>query len=224
MINSKKLQSAVLFLGGSADSLTSPSASFFLAEAKVKAFPIIAVDHGADLALKVSFIPQIVIGDNDSISPETQRKLLQKNVPFLKYPTQKDRTDTELALEYLEKNSFTDVTCFGLEGNRSDHFLANIFVFSHFVTRGMTIRAVGQTGCYYFFKDEVIIKGRVGDLLTLLALTPKVSGLSSQGLGYPLNNQQLVFGTSLGVSNFFNKSETSIKLKTGALLAIHTPI
>ena len=89
---------------------------------------IIAADGGAAGALGLSIFPSVVIGDFDSLDEKSRRILERKNTRFITHDTEKDRTDTELAVDYAVRSRATLITILGgFEGDRTDHVLANIF-------------------------------------------------------------------------------------------------
>ena len=222
MPKNQKNNIAILFLGGSHFSENSLLTAAVLKKMKLEKYPVVTADKGADFALQSGFTPTVVIGDCDSISSATKTQLEKHGVHFLTFPTKKDETDSELALLHILKQKHKEVICFGLEGDRSDHFLANILVFSKYVQKGLRIQATGENCHYYFFSDQIEISGKVGDTLTLLSLSPQTEGITSTGLEYSLRNLYLEFGTSLGVSNVFTQKHVSLKQRSGVLLAIHS--
>ena len=52
----------------------------------------------------------------------------EENVPIKKFPVKKDKTDSELSIEYLIEIGFKDITLVGAIGTRMDHTLANILL------------------------------------------------------------------------------------------------
>jgi len=217
-------QTAILFLGGSDFFEKKSLVADHIKKLQKKNFTVIAADKGAEFALKSGFTPTVVIGDCDSISDTAKAELLRLKIPFALFPTDKDQTDSELALAYIFNHKFRHVICFGLEGDRSDHFLANMLLFSLYVKKGVTIEAIGTHCCYYFSTQRIVIEGKVGDTLTLLSLTLQTTEINSNGLKYRLKNQILKQGTSLGVSNIFVKKNITVTFQKGVLLAIHTAL
>ena len=61
---------------------------------------ILCADGGANHALALGLTPSAVLGDFDSLTPETIRLLESKGVTLLRFPRDKDKTDLELTLEY----------------------------------------------------------------------------------------------------------------------------
>jgi len=91
--------------------------------------PWVGADRGSLHLLANGIVPEIAIGDFDSISKKEQ-KLLQDNVPvFEKFPPEKDDTDSELCL-LAARESFNaqEYYVYGATGGRIDHFLVNLFL------------------------------------------------------------------------------------------------
>ncbi len=81
---------------------------------------VVAADGGADLARRAGLDPAAVIGDFDSISPETRAGLPEE---ILHHITEQDSTDFEKCLRNIEAPLILGV---GFTGRRIDHHLANL--------------------------------------------------------------------------------------------------
>src|ERR1700733_5611288 len=85
---------------------------------------ILIASDGASLHLhNLQIIPDVVIGDFDS-SPFPRHRITQTK--YIKFPRDKDFTDTELALDYAKSLGYKNIILTGLNGTRVDHVLANI--------------------------------------------------------------------------------------------------
>ena len=62
--------------------------------------------------------------------------------------------------------------------------------------------------------------GRPGVLLSVIPVSDHVKGLTLEGLEYPLTDQTLCMGSTMGISNVFTQDEAKISLKSGAVLVI----
>ncbi|MBU2453950.1 MAG: thiamine diphosphokinase, partial [Proteobacteria bacterium] len=62
------------------------------------------------------------------------------------------------------------------------------------------------------------LKGRPGDLLSIIAVTQKVTGITLKGLEYPLTNAVIKMGSTLGVSNRFKGTIASVSIEKGILI------
>ncbi|MBI4066445.1 thiamine diphosphokinase, partial [Candidatus Gottesmanbacteria bacterium] len=61
---------------------------------------VIGVDRGAYWLIANNIIPDIAIGDFDSVNPRELRVIKQKVKRTEEYPREKDATDMELAVEH----------------------------------------------------------------------------------------------------------------------------
>jgi thiamine pyrophosphokinase len=85
---------------------------------------ILAADGALDMALAAGLEPGGLIGDLDSVSPEGLA-WAQRHATIARHPTDKDHTDTELALEFAADMDPAQLTLIG-GGDRLDHTLAAI--------------------------------------------------------------------------------------------------
>jgi thiamine pyrophosphokinase len=182
---------------------------------------VICADGGAVFARKQNIIPHIIIGDCDSIPNETKEYFEKKCVAFLKYPREKDFTDSELAVEYALKNGAQKLVIYGLFGDRIDHMISNIYHLSTIVSKTSCIFIEGNTNMH-FIHSSIELTGRKGDELSLIPLKGRVKGVTTWGLYYPLKNEDLIFGTTRGISNVFENKQVKVSIKTGLLLAIYS--
>ncbi len=186
-------------------------------------YPLVCADGAADSLKAFNILPDVLIGDLDSIDPATQKNLEQEGVIVEKWPAEKDYTDTELALLYCSQREANQVFLFGSIGSRLDHSLANVFLTVRAQKLGIRLYIVTDTSIVTLVDKELFLKGKPGDLLSILPITNQVTGATLKGFKYPLENAAIELGSTLGISNEFLAAETSITVKSGYLLAIHTP-
>lgn len=185
---------------------------------------IIAADGGANAADALGIVPDIVVGDMDSIQPVVRKKLEKKSVQFISHPQEKDETDTELALDYALKSGATEITILGgNEGTRFDHVMANILLA---LTCPILLRFVNGNQISWIEKGPISrsISGKKGDLLSLIPVAGNVRGIILQGLQYMLQNETLLLGKPRGVSNVFTSKTATVRLGKGSLLIVHTVV
>jgi thiamine pyrophosphokinase len=183
---------------------------------------IIAADSGANAANLLQLKPDYIIGDFDSIDPKTVAVLKEKNSEFVRFPREKDATDTELAIDFAIKKGATAITLLGgTAGDRIDHVLANVLLASRYQIPLFFVDADSILWLARGPKEE-IINGRIDDLLSLIPLSQKVEGIRTTGLQYSLKNELLEQGTSRGISNVFTKKKAIVQWEKGQLLIIHT--
>lgn len=203
---------------------TSPSVQkgSFVNDAIKKADKIIAADCGASSAMSMGVYPEVVLGDLDSLSAGDIEKLRSKGTKFIKFPAKKDKTDTQLAVDYALRHGATSISLIGgVDGRRFEHALANAFLtyhpnFSIYLCNGPTKTWVVSG------HKTVTIHGQKNDLVSLIPLSATVYINSTDKLYYPLIDEQLVFGDSRGISNVLTGDTATINLQDGRLLLSHT--
>ncbi|NLL04244.1 MAG: thiamine diphosphokinase [Clostridiaceae bacterium] len=181
---------------------------------------IICVDGGAKHIRKFGLVPDILIGDLDSISKEDLDYFKDLKVKIIKYPSQKAMTDTEIAVNYVVDNGYKEVVIIGGIGTRIDHSLANIFLLKQMLDKGIKGTLANEKNEITLIKDGIKIKKEKGAKLTLLPLTKVVEGITTKGLYYPLDCEDIELGSSRGVSNEFEDEFAEISIKSGILIVI----
>ncbi|OGK20233.1 thiamine diphosphokinase [Candidatus Roizmanbacteria bacterium RIFCSPHIGHO2_02_FULL_37_13b] len=182
---------------------------------------VICTDGATEKVLKRNIIPSVVIGDFDSISGKTIQKLTQKKVPMITYPSKKDKSDSELSIEFAYKKKYKQIVICGLLGRRLDHMLANILLLGRNIIAGCDITIVDYNIILYSVRKEKIIIGKKNDIVSLLPITKQVEGVTTNGLSYTLNNATLYFGSTRGISNYLTSNKAQITIKKGVLLVAH---
>jgi len=184
---------------------------------------IICADGGARHALALGLEPDLVIGDLDSISPEELDALQQPGCQIERHPIDKDATDLELALLAAGRIGIDEVILVAALGGRLDQSLGNLLLMasSSFANLRLTLVDGRQTAT--LVRDQITLTGDMGDIVSTLALSPVVTGLTyHNGLRWPLQDATLPFGSTRGISNELTQEEALISLRTGILLVIHT--
>ncbi|MFZ4826486.1 MAG: thiamine diphosphokinase [Phototrophicaceae bacterium] len=185
---------------------------------------IIAADGGANLAYQeYQLIPHIIIGDMDSTTTEQQAFFQQHGSVFHVFPPEKDETDLELALLYARQHGHNPIFIIGAFGNRFDQTLGNVYLLALPALAGHDVRLVGfEQQLWLVGAGEHTIHGAVGDTLSLLPFSARVSQVHTHGLYYPLNGEDLLLGYARGMSNVFTQTEVTIHFTAGSLVLIHT--
>ncbi len=181
---------------------------------------VICADSGVHHAFNMGITPDILVGDMDSISSEDLKKVKQLGIEILKFPTKKDCTDTELALETALKQGAKEVIILGGYGDRPDHSLGNIFLMVRFKKLGIELKYVDEYWEVALIDSQAEINGKKGNILSLIPITPEVKGITTEGLYYPLKDAKLIMGPTLGISNVFSSDIANVIIKEGLLLAV----
>jgi thiamine pyrophosphokinase len=183
---------------------------------------IIAADGGGRLCRKLGLIPNVLIGDFDSLDEEDLSYFSERGAEIIRFPTRKDFTDLELALLHCRSLAIQEVTIFAALGARWDQTLANLLLPAASILRGMHIRLVDGPQEVRLMREgqESVVRGRPGDTLSLIPVGGDVQGVTTQGLEYPLQGETLYLGATRGLSNVFLGETALVKLKEGILLCV----
>ncbi len=177
-------------------------------------------DGGLRHASGLSVFPHVIIGDFDSVSHSLLSEYKQKNVEVLTFPTKKDKTDMEICLDYAKEKGATEVVILGGMGTRFDHTLANVHLLYAAKLMGIDALLANEFNEITVVTDKKSVQGKKGDIVSLVPLTPVVSGVSISGFEYGLKNATITLGQTIGVSNVIKDRTTSITIASGALLVI----
>jgi len=185
---------------------------------------IIAADGGLAHCLKWHIKPHVVIGDMDSAAAHDLKRLENEGVALIRYPAHKDKTDLELAIERAMEEGISHVIILGALGLRWDMTFSTLLMLAVPRFKNLDIRLLDEAvEIRRLHADQTaVVRGQVGDTLSLLALTENAGGVSLEGLEYPLEQATLHLGSSRGVSNVFKKPTARIRLQSGCLLIIVT--
>lgn len=182
---------------------------------------IIAANGGTVTALRWGWLPHAVVGDLDSLPLELRERLQALGCQFVTFPKRKDWTDLELALQHAIELGASEIVVLGARGGRLDQELANLLLLSRPEWAGVTVRLLDSQDEACVVRQQCTVSGQVGDIVSLIALTPQVAGIVSQGLEWPLRDETLWFGSTRGISNELVQPRASVHVKEGVLLVVH---
>lgn len=173
---------------------------------------VICADGGYDHAAKRKIVPDILLGDLDSIKTKA-------NVKTIVYPTEKNETDSEIALLYAIEKGFSDIVMTGVTGSRLDHTLNNIFLLKTAKEKGVNAVIADDNNEIYYTDDSLRLFGESGELFSVIPISPDIC-LSIKDAKYELTDETLYFGKSRGISNEFLGKECIITINKGEALII----
>jgi thiamine pyrophosphokinase len=173
---------------------------------------IICADSGYNHAVNMGLTPDLAVGDFDSSEAPA-------GVEFIKYPAEKDQTDTEIALAHAREWGAYAFLFVGVTGTRADHTLANIFLLYDCLLRDERAEIIDEHNSIKMINSSLEIKGKKGDILSLVPVQ-NCAGVCTENLAYPLENAELKFGESRGVSNVMLGETAGVRLAEGLLLVI----
>lgn len=199
----------------------------------------IAADSGCDSALLAGITPGLLVGDFDSISQHSLSSItLQKapssnikdpaipsskyNTKIVKFPVEKDFSDTHLALEEGIRLGYTHFHIYGaLGGERFSHSLSNLQTLCLMKSKNIRITLMGTKERVFTLSDESIsLNLPKGTVFSVFSLSEKTTGVTIAGAKYPLSDYTLSYLNPLGLSNQSTAETVSISAKSGMLLVV----
>ena len=177
---------------------------------------VIAADGGYNTAISAGIIPDVLIGDLDSIEGE-----IPADTEVIRHPVEKDETDLHLA--YLEgvRRGYTDFLILGCSGGRSDHTFASYSLLLYAKNRAHSMTLFGRGGVVRVIKNETVtLKGARHSHFSLFAFGKEAYGVSIEGAEYNASNITLCPEFPLACSNRFLDGEVKVSVTDGALLAV----
>ncbi len=181
---------------------------------------LLACDGGARHLDAAGLRPDVLIGDMDSLNPAQLTDYEQRGIKVIRHPVHKDYTDTALALDYAVGLRPQNIDIWGALGGRMDHALANIHLLIRGKDAGIATRLLDEYSESFVLGGKTKWDGAVGCLVSLIALSSEVEGITLDGFQYPLQSESLSISESRGISNVITASPASIHVTAGNLLVI----
>ena len=180
---------------------------------------VIAADGGFEACKKEKIIPDLLLGDFDSL----------KSVPdfpnLIRLPVEKDDTDMMVAVKKgLERGEKEFYIYGGLGGDRTDHTMANFQMLAYITRFGAHAWLYGNDEMFTAIRNESIhFPAQKDGILSVFCMGPDAEGVSIEGAHYPIENGELHWDVALGVSNHFQGQAITVEVKRGCLLlGLHT--
>lgn len=181
---------------------------------------VVAADSGLNNARTLGIKVSAVVGDYDSLGHAPD---VDADVEVVTVPTEKDVTDTQLAVEYALRRGATEITVIGGLGGRLDHTLSNLAILEDLGEK--RIRATildGQNRVRLLRNDSTILPRSDYTYVSLLALDPVCKGVEIEGVKYPLKGAKLERKFQYAVSNEIMGNCCFISVRKGALLVVES--
>ncbi len=199
------MKKCVIFCAGAFDGLALPIEPGTL---------VIAADGGLVHTQHLGITPDVILGDFDSLGhvPAGARV----------FPTEKDDTDSMLAIRHGLAAGCEDFTLYGgLDGPRPDHTVANFQSLQYLADRGARGLLVGLTYMVTVVKNgSLTLPAREKGTVSVFCMGPDAKGVDISGLHYSMCDGTLTAGFPLGVSNHFTGREAKISVRDGSLLIL----
>ena len=177
---------------------------------------LVALDGGANRFLEFDLIPDVIVGDLDSITTSVLNQCESSGVQIIRIPSQ-EKSDISKGLQWVQQelpNARIDII--GVEIGRYDHHLAAYSALFE-CQSSATILLDGWTATRVE-SNPTTFQVKPGAIISLIAFG-SVQDVTLEGCQYPLQNASLTTGTQ-GVSNKAIESKIVVSAQSGDLLLL----
>lgn len=181
---------------------------------------VLAADGGLDHALAAGLHPAGLVGDLDSVS-DAGLRWAEEHATISRHDPDKDRTDTELALELAADMHPARLVLLSGGGDRLDHALAAVGALGH-----PRLTSVPIVDAWWGEQHIHVVHGPgtctiddlvVGSTVSLLALHGPCTGVCIRGARWPLDDAELAPMVGRGISNISTEPAVEVRVSSGVL-------
>lgn len=182
----------------------------------------IVVDGALETTHRLEIPPDIIVGDFDTVNCDILSGYDSSII--LRHSPEKDRTDTELAIETAILRGYRELVLLGATGSRLDHSLANIFLLEGLLKRNIKAEIINENNRLYLKEKSFVLNRNetVGNFVSLIPLTETVEGVTLTGFKYPLISHTFFRDKSLGISNEITDSEAGVEFQKGIFIVVES--
>lgn len=173
MLNNREID-AVIVANGDFPSAEIPLQ--ILQRAKI----VICCDGGADEYIAKGFVPDIIVGDGDSLSVENRNRFAD----IIHYDPDQETNDQTKAVKFLINKGLRNIVIVGATGKRDDHTLGNIALLAEYLRMGATVRSYTDYGVFIPCRDYNTFSCKAGAQVSIFNIS--ATNLKSEGLTYPI--------------------------------------
>ena len=183
---------------------------------------IIAADRGSECLYNYGIIPDLLLGDFDSVKKEILDDVKLQIKEVLEFPPEKDYTDTEIAIIEAIKRGAKKIYLFGAIGSRMDHTLGNIGLILTTKKRGATLEIIDDNNRLYLGEKKMKLLGEYGENISFHALCDTVKSFKIRGAKYNLEPYDISLLYPRAICNEFVDAPIEISYEEGELLILHS--
>ena len=176
-------------------------------------------DGGANFAFKYGKIPEVIVGDLDSIEKGVLEYYEKKNVLMKKFPKDKDFTDFELILKeinkILENKNFVEkIFVVGGLGKRIDMTLSNLFIMEKY----KNLVFLQENEEIFYVEKSFVLKNKKEYEFSIIPISEKVEKLTLKGFKFETDEIGVKRESSRLVSNVICRDEASVEFESGKMI------
>jgi thiamine pyrophosphokinase len=206
---------AAIFLNGAPDS------ERLIRAVATRADLVVAADGGARYALAAGIVPDLIVGDMDSLGEDLAQEMARRGARLERHPVRKDKMDAHLAVLAAREWGATSADFVCAAGGEFGAVFAVPHILLAAERLGLRSCAIADWGKMFVVEDGSLdVKGTVEDSVSVFPLAGPASGVTLEGMGYPLTNATLQPGDTLGYHNELVSREARVSVENGTLLIV----
>ena len=186
---------------------------------------IIAADKGLEFLYQYKIVPDVIVGDFDSVSKKVLSHYVgEKTISIYQHDSKKESSDTELAIEAAMELEHYELLILGATGNRLDHFWGNVQSLKRALDAGVEGIILDSKNKVRLLNGDYVLKKSesFGSYFSLFPLGGTVEKVSLEGAKYPLKNESLTPWNSRFISNEIVEEELKITFDDGVVVLMET--
>jgi thiamine pyrophosphokinase len=207
---------AAIFLNGSPDS------SDLLRRVAGLADLIVAADGGARYALEAGVVPDLVVGDMDSLGEDLALEVERLGATLERHAVRKDKMDGQLAVLAARERGATAANLLCAVGGTLGALFAVPQILLAAERIGLRSTVVADRGRIFVIEAGArSVQGDPQDSVSIFPLSGPATGVTLESMEYPLENASLEPGDTLGFHNELIGREATVSVGKGAVLVVH---
>ena len=180
---------------------------------------IIAADSGLKNAEKMGLVPDLLVGDFDSLGKEN----IPSGIKTVELPAEKDVTDTHVAIDAAIENGASQIIIIGGLDGRLDHTLSNMAILRMLFEKNIyAVITDGVNRIRYIKSTSTLLARSHFKYFSLIADDKVVKGVDIEGGKYPLKNARIFRNHQFAVSNEITKNCALISVKKGGVFIVES--
>ena len=141
---------------------------------------VVCCDGGANEYIKRGYMPDMIIGDGDSLSEQNHTRFAD----IIRYDADQQTNDQTKAVKFLLAKGLRRIAIVGATGKRDDHTLGNIALLAEYQKMGADVRSYTDYGVFIPCSGCCTFNCKAGAQVSVFNINAKE--LSSDGLSYPI--------------------------------------
>ena len=179
-----------------------------------KATSILACDGAANILVEKGYIPDIIIGDLDSLSDENKTKYNNR----IMIEENQSQNDLRKAINYAKKNNIDSISIIAAAGKREDHTIGNIFSLLNY--KDINIKIYTDTGIFSCIHKDQNIESFKGQQVSIFTEDTTIK-IASNNLKYNFN-KNTISNIFIGTLNESLSDSFQLSISHGSLLIFQT--